>query len=183
MGGPSAQSVGASARLDAMQRLLDLCPAGWEVAGDRLRPVDSPLGCYDRKQSVTAGCRRHDCRRRVDFDLADLIRSEHRHAPMSAVTEVLRCGHWRGCGLELRPAIYPQGVPLISLITHRTAIVEIGCVTCPHVSRLSPLQVIDFLRRTRAGDGNTGVNVLADVLRGRCPKCGGGRFWTAVHQH
>jgi hypothetical protein len=35
MGGPSAQNVDASARVDAMQRLLDLCPAGWELVGDR----------------------------------------------------------------------------------------------------------------------------------------------------
>lgn len=177
MGGVSSQGAAAAETLARLERLQRLCPPGWQVAGGRFVPVDTPAAYRVRGQQVTAGCRRHDCRRRVELDLADLVRSEHREHPIRFVIEQLKCGHWRGCGLELRPAIYPDGVPLISLVQHPNAIVEIGCCICPHVSRLSPVQVIEYLRRTKAGDGNTGVNVLATVIRGRCPRCRGSQFW------
>lgn len=177
MAGPISQGAQAAVPPARVQRLLELLPEGWTLEGERFTPVDTAAGARARGQTLIAGCGRFDCRRRVAFDWEDLVRSPHKDTPFRELLDLLKCRHWRGCALELRTGLYPGGVPLISLVQHKDALIEIGCIQCPHVSRLSPAQVIDFLKRTKAGDGNTGVHVLGDTIRGRCPRCRGVRFW------
>lgn len=183
MGGPSRQSAENEARLKTWARLQELCPPGWTVEGGRFRPTETPHGYWLRRQTVSAGCARSDCRRRCELDLEDLIRSPHAHEPLAhVVAGRLRCAHWRGCRLELRPSLYPEGVPIICFALEPEAYFEIGCVSCPSLRRMTPIEVIDGLRRSRRGDGGMGIHVLVDRIRGPCPNCGGRRFFAKLVQ-
>ena len=170
-------------RIAAWARLRELCPPGWVLQEDRLVPIQTPRGYFLRRQALTAGCARHDCRRRCEIDVADLVRSPHTDSSLEVVVRRLRCDHWRGCAFELRPPTYSEGVPLICYLDAPGVSFEIGCVKggCI-VRRLSPEQVIRSLIVSGRGDGGVGIHVLASRIRGPCPGCGGTRFYAELKQ-
>lgn len=170
-------------RLAAWARLRELCPPGWTVQDDRLAPVQTPRGYFLRRQTLTAGCARGDCRRRCELDFADLVRSPLADSALEVVVHRLRCDHWGGCLFELRPPTYPEGVPLICYLDAPGVLFEIGCVKAGCVvQRLTPEQVIRSLMVAGRGDGGVGIHVLGSRIRGPCPGCGGTRFTATLLQ-
>lgn len=56
----------------------------------------------------------------------------------------------------------------------------IGCAGCGYTVSRTAIDTIERLAASRRGDGSTGVNELAQRVRGPCRKCGGRAFTAEV---
>lgn len=138
------------------------------------------MGHWQRGQTVLLRCAKRDCRRRVELDLRAAIDAGLGDRRIEDVLAVLTCRHWTGCAIKFEHATYPKGVPLISTLTHRDALVAIGCDACAARTLLPPLRVIERLIASGRGNAATGLIELAQKVRGPCRKCGGRRFTTTL---
>ena len=174
-------SRGKKDQVEFSRRLAELTPLlvpGWQLDSGRLQivAVKTVLGFHQRGQQMLLRCRRTDCHRRVEIDFREAVQAGKGDWPPNHLLHVLRCGHWAGCKLQEVSATYPNGVPLVGLITKADVLIAIICESCAARLLLPPCAVIARLKQAKRGDGSTGVLELGKRVRGPCRKCGAGRF-------
>ena len=161
-----------------LAELKPLLTPGWQIDPSSLEvvPVATVLGFYQRGQEMLLRCRRLGCHRRVEVDFREAVHAGKGDWPPHHLVHALRCGHWSGCKLHEVSATYPNGVPLIGLVSKAEVLIAIICEACAARLLLPPIAVITRLKQANRGDGSTGVLELGKRVRGPCRKCGARRF-------
>jgi len=176
---PRQESLAQDQRLGRLARFV---VPGWELAvePERIIPIKTLLGSYQRGEVLTYRCLRPDCGRRVAPDLEAVVRGGFGHVLKGSLIEALSCRHPLGCRLKLVSETYPRGVPLVAHLGSQGLLVAITCESCKATLSLSVAAMIERLMSTGRGDASTGVRELGGRVRGPCRQCGGRRFNSTV---
>ena len=149
-------------------------PPGWIRIAGCPTPLRTAAACKLRGAVVEGRCRlATECYRRVRIDLDFLITHGFGEVELTRLEPAYRCGRMGGCELAFGEPTQPDGASLFALQLEAAVLsVSFICVRCAAESyRATPSKLIDQIQARGRGDGNTGVQAVARMLRLRCP-CG-----------
>jgi hypothetical protein len=153
--------------------------AGWVEHEGRLIPDPTVAGALRRHCIFRGSCYvRDECKRTVTLGLEYLISHGYAKAQVEDVQAMYRCRRVPYCLMEWLPR-YADGFPVQSFVGGGTKF-EVRCQNCSTFGSYTADEIIAALRRSKQGDGNTGIYVLDKRMKRPCKLCGASSWYVDV---
>jgi len=148
-------------------------PAGWVSITGVLAPGVSVAAYAARQQPVKAVCRTKGCYRRLDLDPTELCGERLGPFPMEKIKRLYECRRWNGCGLDFHDEPAQRKLRLEEFTGRPNVRLRLRCRSgsCKFFRVWLVEEMIEALRKRKAGSGATEIEGLGKMMTTACPLC------------